>query len=66
MATVLDVSAVITSALTEIGVTGEVDVTMDGTRRVTWLGEPSGDDVQVAVAVTMLPLAQVDRAAGRG
>jgi len=60
MATLSDISTAIVAALTEIGVTGEVDVTMGQQRSVKWIGQPSGDDVLVSVDVLALPNA--DRA----
>jgi len=54
MATLSDISAAIASALTEIGVAGEVDVSMGETRSVQWVGQPSGDDVRIVVTVAPL------------
>jgi hypothetical protein len=54
MASASDFATVIVSALSEIGITGEVDATKDGVRAVQWIGSPSGDDVQVVVTVKPL------------
>ena len=51
MATAKDIATVIQSALDEIGVTGELEVTADGERATKPLGAAGGDDVQVDVAV---------------
>lgn len=55
MATVLDLSTVITAALTEIGVNGRLDVRMAGSRCTSWVGTPTGDDFEVVVSVLPLP-----------
>ena len=51
MATAKDIATVIQSALDEIGVTGELDVAVDGQRVSRPLGTTGGDDVQVDVVV---------------
>lgn len=51
MATAHDACTVITAALTEIGMTGKVEVEMYGARSVQVFGELDGDDVWVAVTV---------------
>jgi hypothetical protein len=52
MADIKDISDSITSALTEIGVHGSVDVHMDGDKAHASIGQPSGDDIDVAIIVT--------------
>lgn len=54
MATMQDIEAAVSSALTEIGVTGRLDVRMDGSRGTSWLGQPTGDDHEIVVAVQPL------------
>ena len=54
MATVLDVADVVASALTEISLNGRLDVRMDGSRSTSWVGSPTGDDVEVVVTVKPL------------
>lgn len=52
MAIAHDIATAITSALTEIGITGVVGVAMSDQRVVQVLGEPIGaDDVRVTVTV---------------
>jgi hypothetical protein len=51
MADAKDVAAAIQSALDEIGVTGELDVTMDGKAAKKPLGSSGGDDVHIDVVV---------------
>ena len=51
MADAKDVAAAIQSALDEIGVTGELDVTMDGKATRKPLGSSGGDDVQIDVVI---------------
>ena len=51
MADINDVSAVIASALSEVSLTGTLDVSMDGAETVKTLGEAGGDDVEVIVIV---------------
>ena len=51
MADAKDVAAVIQSALDEIGVTGKLEVSMDGQETTKSLGNPTGDDHRVDVHV---------------
>lgn len=51
MATIKDMSQAINSALVEIGVSGELHVTMDGDKAVAPIGQTGGDDMEVAVDV---------------
>jgi len=51
MANAKDVATVIQSALDEIGVTGKLDVSMDGQDATKSLGTPNGDDIHVDVVV---------------
>lgn len=51
MANAKDVAAVIQSALDEIGVTGQLEVSMDGQEATKPLGTPNGDDLHVGVVV---------------
>lgn len=51
MANAKDVAAVIQSALDEIGVTGQLEVSMDGQEATASLGAPNGDDHHVGVVV---------------
>ncbi|WP_242141152.1 hypothetical protein [Sphingomonas sp. TREG-RG-20F-R18-01] len=51
MANAKDVAAVIQSALDAIGVTGQLDVSMDGQEATEALGKPTGDDLHVGVVV---------------
>ncbi len=51
MADAKDVATVIQSALDEIGVTGKLEVSMDGQEAAKPLGAPSGDDRHVDVVV---------------
>ena len=51
MADAKDVAAVIQSALDEIGVTGHLDVSMDGQEASKALGTPTGNDQRVEVVV---------------
>lgn len=51
MANAKDVAAVIESALDEIGVTGQLEVSMDGQEATSSFGSPSGDDLHVGVLV---------------
>lgn len=60
MATVLDLSTVISAALTEIGVNGRLDVRMASSRCTSWVGQPTGTDYEVVVSVRPLP--DADRA----
>ena len=46
-----DIKNAITSALTEIGVTGHLDVKMDEEASGSTLGEPPGNDVDVVVSI---------------
>ena len=64
MADLRDVTTAIVSALTEISITGEIDVTMGQARSVQYIGSPTGDDYQVIVFV--LPLQAADRPAEHG
>ncbi len=54
MANAKDVAAVIQSALDEIGVAGQLEVSMDGQEVRSSLGFPSGDDLHVGVVVENL------------
>jgi len=54
MASASDIARAITSALVEIGVTGEVDASIDEARSLTWAGSPSSDDLKVVVTVRPL------------
>ena len=51
MADIKDVSHVIQTALSEIGVNGELKVAMDGAEVAKPIGHPTGDDVEVVVVV---------------
>lgn len=51
MADAKDVAAVIQSALDEIGVTGQLDVSMDGQEASKTLGTTTGNDQHVEVVV---------------
>ncbi|WP_242154189.1 hypothetical protein [Sphingomonas sp. BAUL-RG-20F-R05-02] len=51
MADIKDMSRAIHSALQEIGVTGELNVHMDGDQAVASIGQPGGDDVEVLVEI---------------
>jgi hypothetical protein len=51
MADAKDVAAVIQSALDEIGVTGQLEVSMDGQEAAKTIGVPNGDDIHVGVVV---------------
>ena len=51
MADAKDVATAVQAALDEIGVTGTLDVTKDGTEAAKTIGTPGGDDVHVTVAV---------------
>ena len=51
MADAKDVAAVIQSALDEIGVTGQLDVSMDGQEASKTLGTLTGNDQRVEVVV---------------
>jgi hypothetical protein len=51
MANAKDVAAVIQSALDEIGVVGQLEVSMDGQKATSSLGFPNGDDLHVGVIV---------------
>jgi hypothetical protein len=55
MANAKDVAAVIESALEEIGVTGQLEVSMDGQEATCSLGSASGNDLHVGVVVEDLP-----------
>ena len=57
MADIQDMSHAIHSALEEIGVTGELNVHMDGDQAVASIGQPGGDDVEVSVKVHELKAA---------
>ena len=46
-----DIAAVIQAALTEIGVTGHLDVQMDGDTLHANVGTATGDDMEVTVQV---------------
>jgi len=58
MATPSDVEAAIASALTEIGINGRLIVCTGGRRVTSWMGSPTGDDVEVTVVVTTLAPAE--------
>lgn len=60
MATVLDIATVITSALTEIGVNGRLDVHKDGSWSTSWVGSPTGADYDVILSVRPMPPADDD------
>lgn len=47
MADINDVSTTIASALAEVGVSGQLDVQMEGSKAVTIVGEPGVEDVKV-------------------
>ena len=51
MAEIKDIRDTIASALTEVGVSGTLDVTMDGTETVVTVGEVHGEEVEVVVTV---------------
>ena len=51
MADAKDVATAVQSALDEIGVTGTLDVTKDGTEAAKTIGTSGGDDVHVTVDV---------------
>jgi len=51
MADIKDVSRAIQTALTEIGVNGELKVEMQGGFVAKPVGHPTGDDVEIAVMV---------------
>jgi hypothetical protein len=51
MANAKDVATVIQSALDEIGVTGKLDVSMDGQDATKSLGASNGDDIHVDVVI---------------
>jgi len=51
MANAKDVAAVIQSALDEIGVTGQLAVSIDGQEVTSSVGSPGGDDLHVGVVV---------------
>ncbi|WP_242153621.1 hypothetical protein [Sphingomonas sp. BAUL-RG-20F-R05-02] len=52
MANAKDVATVIQSALNEIGVTGQLEVSMDGQEATKSLGTEKGDDLHVGVIVS--------------
>jgi hypothetical protein len=54
MADARDVTMAVAAALSEISVTGVLEVTIGRERLVQWLGSPTGDDVRFIVSV--LPL----------
>ncbi|RZL18790.1 MAG: hypothetical protein EOP64_11375 [Sphingomonas sp.] len=51
MANAKDVAAVIQSALDEIGVTGQLAVSIDGQEVTSSVGSPGGGDLHVGVVV---------------
>ncbi|WP_242154810.1 hypothetical protein [Sphingomonas sp. BAUL-RG-20F-R05-02] len=51
MANAKDVATVIQSALEEIGVTGQLEVSMDGQEATKSLGTARGDDLHVGIIV---------------
>ncbi|RYF21039.1 MAG: hypothetical protein EOO77_06810 [Oxalobacteraceae bacterium] len=51
MADAKDVATAVQAALDEIGVTGTLDVSKDGTEAAKTIGTPGGDDVHVTVDV---------------
>ena len=51
MANAKDVAAVIQSALDEIGVTGQLEVSMDGQEITSSVGSPGGGDLHVDFVV---------------
>ena len=51
MANAKDVAAVIQSALDEIGVSGQLEVSMDGQEVTSSVGSPRGDNLYVGVVV---------------
>ena len=51
MADAKDVATAVQFALDEIGVTGTLDVTKDGSKAAKTIGTPGGDDVHVCVEV---------------
>ena len=51
MANAKDVATVIQSALDEIGVTGKLEVSMDGQEETKPLGAPTGEERHVGVVV---------------
>lgn len=55
MATESDIAQVIHAALTEIGVSGRLEVRGEG-ELSDWIGSPTGDDLLVVVTVTPLNL----------
>lgn len=55
MADIKDISRAIESALLEIGVNGTLDVSENGEAVAVVVGQPTGDDVAVTVAVDPLP-----------
>lgn len=57
MADIKDMSRAIHAALEEIGVTGELNVHMEGDQAVALIGQPGGDDVEVSVEVHELKAA---------
>ena len=52
MANTNDIATTIASALSEVGVSGKLDVAMDGNTAAVIVGQPGGDDVRVEVLVT--------------
>jgi hypothetical protein len=51
MADIKDVSQTIASALGEVGVTGTLDVNMDGAEKIITVGETRDDDLEIHVVV---------------
>ena len=49
--TVLDIADAIRPALVDLGLSGELDVRMDGSRSTSWIGQPSEGDPVVIVQV---------------
>jgi hypothetical protein len=55
MADIKDISESIAAALGEAGLNGTLDVEMDGEHVASSLGQPTEDDVDLAVVVTADP-----------
>lgn len=52
--TVIAVADAIRPAISLLGLTGELEVRMDGSKSVSWIGQPSGADVIVTVIISAM------------
>lgn len=53
--TVIDVANALKAALKELGIVGQFDLRMDGSRATSWIGQPGGEDKLIIVRIDPYP-----------